>query len=297
MIPYRLLILGHHPTSLDEAHTSVEVLTYFTTEAFRWLDVIEVLTADVRRLDFPQADVVLVVAYWEEWSLAINDEAKRRTGAIKTASLREVRFHTDHCFVFTPQSPGITGTTYFPLPCEKGILTVEPKDPGAILLDHPWKDFAGTDNDWTARIEDWLEPQPYKVSRLWYAPTADNPFPFHAEDAKALRPFLIPFPARPYPQWIRDTSRFERFIVTHKECYPWSVLDMAARGTQVLSPPGYIPDCLVADLGVELFTSREELLAILAKPVGKEWTYKRELFTDYGDIALAMHAAFKEWMA
>ena len=109
--------------------------------------------------------------------------------------------------------------------------------------------------------------------------------------------YTIQVPLSFYPVYLNSTAHIERFIVTHRECYPWAVTDMAARGTQVLSPRGFIPESVAWQLGVEQFGNKDELLAILARPVADEWRRKIEMFTDYDECARIIDAKFQEVLA
>ena len=289
--PYDLLILGHHKP-LSEAFLSVEVLTHFATSAFRRLPHVQVHTHQVcdyeRVLALPRADIVLFIAYWFDVEPTDSKWIKRVTEASVTASLREVLFPVDYCFTFKP-FPEAENAIYVPLQCDKASLPVSQKTPGTILVDHAWQAFAGTDQDWTTRIEEWLSEVADRrsISRMVY----------YKDYPAVLPPFVTPLPPLPYHEYLKATAHFERFICTHAECYPHGVIDMAARGTQVLAPPGFLPECIVKDLGIPTFSSKEELLALLSEPVGDEWNRKIDLCTDYGDVAKSMDGQFQEWLA
>lgn len=290
MKPYTLLVIGHH-APIWAAFLSVQVLTHHIAHAFGRLQHVRVVTSGVddwtaEGLAHP-ADVVLVIAYWREWSDDLTVAVKDCTGAGCVVSLREVPFPVDHSFVFKPTDS--QNTTYIPLPCAKRRMKQTPKVPGSVLIDHVWNDYIGTDLGWTDRIERWIEPiaDSFAVSRMIY----------YTDRECRVPSFVTPFPSRPYPKYLADTSHFERFICTHAECYPHGVIDMAARGTQVLAPVGLLPDCVVADLGIPTFSTCEELLDLLAKPVGPEWASKVDKCTDFANIASIMDAKCQEVLA
>jgi hypothetical protein len=106
----------------------------------------------------------------------------------------------------------------------------------------------------------------------------------------------IPMENRSYYDWLLATATFERFIATHVESYGYGLIDMAARGMQVLAPRGFVPKPLVSDLGIVEFGSRETLSALLALPAGPRWQPKIDLCTGWGDIAQRMDAQFRAWL-
>lgn len=276
--PYRLLIIGHHKP-ISEAFLSVQVLTHHATQAFISLPHVHVVTKDIsclKRENTPQAEVAIVVSYWDEFDANVNAYVKEQTGGAVTLSLREVPFPVDHSFVFKPIDD--SAATYIPLPCEKRLMTRKPKASGSILVDHAWMEYVNTDRGWTTRIENWLRPiaAQHAISEMVYYKDSEH---------HHIPSFITPFPTRPYLQYLKDTSHVERFICTHSECYPHGVIDMAARGTQVIAPQGLLPECIVDSIGVLTFTTQDELLAILDSPVGSEWDTKINLMTDYADIA------------
>lgn len=277
--PYTLLIWGYPHVA---KHTSTEMLTRSLTKAFGRLPHVALHVTESRtlKIELARADFVVVIEYfaWRPNAPWLKD----RAGARKITAFRECQFpEYDHTFDLMHD---------FPLPCDKDLMVNKPKWPGLILVDHSWEAFWGTENDWTPRIEAWVReivgPE-LRPSRL----VCDQ-----ADADHASADFLLVPPA-PYEEYLATTGAVERFIVTHRECHPWGVIDMAARGIQVLSPPGFVPQPIVDRLGIPIFSSKEELRTILARTVGEEWNHKIDLCTDYADIAVAMDRQFQEWLA
>lgn len=277
MTPYTLLIIGFPSPSWDKAIGVFGMLTYGMTEAFGALPHVTVKTADIRDVKqhpeapLPQADIVLEIVFCADEQP--NSEIKRRTGATHTASFRENPSNTvDHSF-WLDNKP-------LRLPCCKRMMVNVPKEPGLVLLDHRW----WCEPDWTKKIEGWLADyhggQVYRLIR-------------YANDETGTPDYINLLEYLPYPAYLKATERFERHIITHIEGYGFGIVDFAARGTQVLAPPDLIPKEIVAELGIPIFRSKDELLSLLAAPVGPEWNRKIDLCTDYTDCAKVIDQHFQ----
>lgn len=284
MKPYRLLILGHVPKALDWASAEgvFQMLTFGLFQGFRTVPHVTLYAEHVRDLatgSGPEVDCVLVNCFSAEDPPL--DEIRQKTGAKLVASIRENPAHYDHSFVFAPfpEWP----STMIRLPCCKAMMQNVPKVPGSLLVDHTWYV-----EDHTAEIEGWLEGYSLgPVYRLIRGGTENHPIPS----------WMQPIHYAPYPEYLRRTETFERHIITHIEGYPFGVVDFAARGTQVLTPPGLIPESMIADLEIPVFHNKEELRAILEKPVGEEWNRKIDLCTDYSECAKIIDQWFQDHLA
>jgi hypothetical protein len=270
MKPYHLLLLGHHPNK-PEWSSAVGVfgmVTFGITDAFRRLPHVELAISHIKEpLPATPADFVLVNCFCPEDPPL--EELRKATGARKIVSFREIPGPYDHSFTFVPA----TGWphTLIPLPCCKALMHNVPKEPGSILVDHTWYV-----EDHTAEIEGWLEDYTDgPVYRLIRGGTENHPVPT----------WMKSIDYAPYPDYLKATEQIERHIMTHIEGYPFGVIDFAARGTQVLTPPNLMPSSMIGELGIPVFQSREELRALLARPGGDEWNRKIDLCTDYLDCA------------
>jgi len=280
MKPYTLLILGYlpEPPSWDGCRGVFQMLTHGTIEAFRTLPHVTLHTAHVlshAKQPLPQADFVLVNAFCGEEPLAA--DLKALTGARKVCSWREIPTnptHADYCFWL--------GSGELRLPCCKALMRNVPKVPGSILVDHTW-----WTQDHTAEIEGWLEGYDRgPVSRLVRHCTENHPVPsWMGQVAYA-----------PYPEYLRRTETFERHIITHIEGYAFGMVDMVARGIQVLSPPKLLPAFQIVGLNLPVFETREQLRTLLEIPVGEEWNRKIDYCMDYAECAAVMDRHFQEWM-
>jgi hypothetical protein len=129
--------------------------------------------------------------------------------------------------------------------------------------------------DWTYRIEEWLEEikNEYKIYRM---------IRFNKEEIK-IKSFEIPIFYSHYLDYLDKTSKMENFIITHNECYPYGVIDMAARETRILTPPVFLQPCLIRDLEIPEFSNKEEFLNIIRSPIVHSNNIDK--CTDYINIA------------
>lgn len=284
---YRLLVLGYPVITPHSAWSSAEMLTCGIATAFMGLPHVTLFAENIQNVEkriLPKVDFVLLTIYGA-------DDAKvpfvmEQTGARKLAAFREVACTCDHSFVFKDVG-WETEHTRLRLPCWKSLMRNFPKD-GSILIDHSWDDFIGTEDDWTERIEGWLEP--LSASRRIYRLAR------HKTDAERAAPYTVKLGYQHYTDYLAATSRIERFVLTHKECYPFGVIDMAARGTQVIAPCGFLPHSLVDELGIDVFHGQESLLNILGRPVPDTWNHKIDLMTDFTECARIIDWKFQEWL-
>jgi hypothetical protein len=70
----------------------------------------------------------------------------------------------------------------------------------------------------------------------------------------------------PFAQWLAATDRLETFLMTHRESYGYSVLDMFARGTRVLCPRPFVPLHFRDRFHFGTFETSDELLDQLRTP-------------------------------
>lgn len=150
-------------------------------------------------------------------------------------------------------------TTQIPLPIARDLMTIEPKIPGTILLDHRWPDPLPAGRDWSDRLWNFFAEHTGRyVAAL---DRCDSPLP----------EFIQRIPCQRYEDYLAATARFERFIVTHHGSYNHSAVDMGLRGTQVIvpeTPDGpFIPSGNIGLLNAAVIHSSADLLAVLGKPV------------------------------
>jgi hypothetical protein len=70
----------------------------------------------------------------------------------------------------------------------------------------------------------------------------------------------------PFSEWLAATDRIETFVMTHRESYGYSVLDMFARGTRVLCPAAFVPRHFKDGFYIDTFEMRGDLIEQLRLP-------------------------------
>jgi hypothetical protein len=283
---YKLLILGHDPGSWDYVTISTHLLTLSIKQALEKLPHITVFSRPLNTDNLPEADFIIVIEYVGE--LKPNDFVKIRnqTKALKIVSLREIPVaEVDHSFVYTASYPA---TTFIPPPYAKDLLSVTPKQPKTILIDHYWEPLLHSEWDWTFDIEEWLEDlkDEYTIYRI---------IRFKDEE-KTIKSFEIPIPASNYKTYLAKTAHIESFIITHGECFPYGIIDMVTRGTRVLCPPKFIPSTLVDMFELPIFKNKQEFINIVTKPLEPVWSTKYQHCISYDEVAVIMDSAFQEWL-
>lgn len=290
---YKLLILGYDPISIDRSFSSVSLITFCIRKAFEKLNHIEVLSLPFipSKMEYPKVDCVLLICYvgvTKEQISIIKEQTQS-----KIITLREVSFISlgvDYSFVFNSDCMRKDNTTSFiSLPCPKDLLIPSLKEPKTILVDHCWENHLGTKWEWTYDIENWLEElkEDYKIYRMIRPQDKLN---------DRIKNYEIPLLTTNYPNYLKCTSKIENFIVTHAEGYPYGIIDMVARGTRVLTPPGFICSSVVQPFEISVFNNKQELLDIITKPIEKTWNSKIDQCTDYDTIANVIDLKIQEWI-
>jgi glycosyltransferase involved in cell wall biosynthesis len=191
----------------------------------------------------------------------------------------------DHNFTYlAPRDK--TFTDQIPFPAIRSLLDESTRGvkkwPGSILIDHPWKVGAC----WNERLWEWLEP--LKKSRI----VGQLRRPEHEKEM--LPSWIQSIPLSNYPDYLKSTAPYENFILTHLGSYEHSVIDMAARGIRVLVPVNkngatFAPREVVSGLKLSTFSSKEELMALLAQPV-KNNGWRADLCTDMPEVVARIDA-------
>lgn len=289
MNKYRLLLLGIVPDDLklENSMFSKHFLTMKIYEEFLKLDNVDIVCYDCRKkidnLDF--FDIILFIGYYDNWNKFDLSELKRKTKAKKIISFLEGSIEmSDWSFCF--RSSNRKKETIFNPPCAKELYINKSKQKKSILIDHYWEDYLNTEKDWTYRIEDWLEEikEDFKIYRL---------IRFKDEEKK-IRSFEIPIFYSKFFEYIEKTDLIENFIITHHEGYPYGVIDMAVRGTRVLTPSKFIVDELKCKLNLLCFNNKEELHKILNSPIDEYWNHIDELCDDYSYIVNKIDEKIKD---
>lgn len=286
---YKILILSLENCSKDinEVFKSVHLITLSLYQAFKDINA-DVQMCSYLQEDLPEVDFVIGIVYVDDFFDI--KKIKNKTKCLKIVSLREVIYNSfDYYFVFNIEHWNPKNSTYIKLPCPKSLLKNVEKIPKSIAIDHCWPPYNNDERDLTNKISDWLSSKKdvFKIFRMIREDMIDF---------KLKKDYEIPISFSMYPQYIEKTDKIENFIITHKEGYTYGVIDMVARGIRVITPNDFIPKCVIDDLCLPTFSSKEELLAILENSPDKDWNKRINLCTDYKEIAYLMNLYFKKWI-
>lgn len=281
---YKVLILGWKINEWKQSHSVFQALSYNVYLAFKKNVNVEVEYYDKNHEDLPLADFVILITY-------ISDEIdvekiRDKTKAKKICSLRENGSDFDFAFVFNSSFQSKNSFT-LPPSCNKSLLNFTPKEEKSILIDHYWEPYLNTCDDMTFQIEEWLESENRPIYRL---------IRFEGEEKK-IKSFEQPIFYSDYLTYLDRTSHIETFILTHKESYSYGVIDMAARGTRILVPLNYIPECLVNDLKIPLFQDKETFFKELHKPITDDEIQQRiNACVDFSESVKIIDEYFRSWI-
>lgn len=235
----------------------------------------------------PKSDFVVFIGYNDNWNKIDKKWLKLKTGCIKIVSLLDIPYD-DSDWSYTFRLPHSDKTTLFVAPVCKRLYQNIPKKSKSILIDHYWLPWVGTEKDWTAKIQSWLESisNDYTIYRLIRFP----------EEKKMLRSFEIPIPQMAFPDYLARTDNIETFIITHMESYNYSIIDMVARGIRVFTPPSFLHGSYLADhFRLPEFANQKELLSLVKSPIDARWGKMIDKCTDYSTIAKTMDCDFRRW--
>lgn len=278
MKPYTLLIVSDElPQSWASVYGSMQMLTYGMSSAFGSLLHIRVIQATTAQDSYPEADFALCFVYNTPSAKTLHARLRQVPGMRRVTSLAECPIQDMHTFL-------LQGSLRYPV-CRSLLAqtTTAFKAKGSVLIDHPWPD---DERDLTAWLYGQLAYWPGYVFYLVRKATEQRPRFAN----------FTPLEYRAYVEYLAATASVERFLVTHKESYGFSVIDMAARGIQVISPRGFLPPYMVADFQIPEFSTASELFAILHRPVGDDWKNKIRFCIDYPTIAWQLDQQFQAWI-
>lgn len=297
---YKLLILGWEPKSLSESNSSFQLLTFMMHQAFRTMCWVEVESLNllhtpnnqkypvfpyiVADTQLPHCDFALVISFPTKMDENQFQMIKAKTNAKQVVTLGEhdfIRLGCDFSFVFD-EAHAKSKCKFISLPCPKNLMEVTTKT-DSVLIDHCWVPYVGTELDWTDRIVAWCEGLPIPIHRA---------IKFEQEWEK-IKYYERPLPPTNYIDYLSQTKTFSHFIVTHKETYGYSVIDMAARGTKILCPPGFLPDCMIKPLEASVFSTKSQMLAAIQSK-GSPDVLNRCI--DHQEIAAILDRYFRQFL-
>jgi len=288
--PYRLLLVSHE-LALQPHHIwdSLTMNTYGLWSEFSKLPHVLLDFHDCRTpIGGEQRDFMLIHAGFSQPIYAMLPDLREKISR-KIMLFMEFPNESpsiDHTFAWLPSDKW--GTEYIPCPISKPLLHAAVKLPrfsGSILIDHTY--WTHQDKPYSAwlKLYEWLEPlaATRRIGQLSsrYATKERVPAWLHI------------IPELSYLPYLAATSEYETFIPTYFGSYGCSIVDMAARGIRVVVP--MVPECgpfchpsLIERLGLQTFSTRDELMALLAEPN----TFKPQLdkCTDYAEIVAHIDA-------
>lgn len=286
---YAVLILGR-----EDFLTSGGLVNYAICDEFNQLDDVRIYHMDWRKksVDYPKADFVVYIGPTDQWNLIDKDLLRKTTGCIKLVTVLEQGFvGADWCYVFKQSKAKNVTCMRAPLhrPLYKNIKKVK----GTILVDHPWRAWIGTSKDQFERTDEilnWMKPyqEEFKVTRITRTGDDISKHPYVQDYINTIN----------FKDYLFKTNRFETFVVTHREGFGYSVLDMIARGIRVIAPKGFLNKTSLIDaFWIKEFSTKEEFFKLLREPVDEVLLSNLpNKCGSYGDIVAAMDLDFRGWI-
>jgi hypothetical protein len=279
------------------AHVDVEFVDHVNYRVLGSQDVFEYWNSAEFINSIKNTDFIVYIGYASGNRMPWHEIRKRVSN--KVVSLLEIAFlDADWSLCFTNYPPGTirNNVTTIIAPCSKNVYINVPKTK-SILMDHwtgnmaanNWNTCTKDDIDWTHRISDWLSSvkDDYKICRM---------VRFGQQETDTVKPYESMLPHCYYGEFLDKTNDFETFVVTHADGYGYGVIDMAARGIRVISPPGFICPELVDAFGIHIFHNQDELVDIIKSPVDEHWNNCINKCTDYSDIVKIIDNKFQGWL-
>jgi len=272
------------PAKPDEIFCSTDMMSYgLWTEISKLGNVqIQYVSAEDNAANIPECDFALIHCCFDGMIFKRLKELRAKV-RYKIILVMEFEYGgqdselIDHSFTYLKR---LNPTTeQIQLPCYKSFLNISltPKIQGSILLDHQWT-ISPINEDMSDLFYEWLAPLPNHVAQLRRPECETIEIPN----------WVQPIEVTNYPGYLAQTAIYETFIVTHRGSYEHSIIDMVARGTQVLVPiknnRTYCHPSIVEDLNLSTFSNREELFVLLEHP--KTQLPSVTKFTDMTDIAM-----------
>jgi hypothetical protein len=287
--PYTLTLFAPGiPTTPQGILMSAQMIAYGLSQEFSRLSHVTLQCVDTeeRAGDIRRSDFVLIHDYFDSWVYERLSDIRQATQR-QVMGIFEVAHESaliDYWFTFRPS--GRVPSEQIAFPCNRSLLgrTLSvPKISRSILLDHGWIE-EGVRMDWCEHLYRWLTPlAPGRlVAQLRRADheTGDPP------------PWVRSIREASYPSYLAETAPFETFLVTHPGSYEHSIIDMAARGSQVFVPSWegrpFCHPSIVEELALRTFSSKAELLQLLSDDPAPPRSASR--FTDMPQVVARIDA-------
>lgn len=176
---------------------------------------------------------------------------------------------------------------YISYPCDKNILIKKIKKKNSVLLDNKYGEYDIS--------EDLIK---------WSKKLISKGFEFYqlTKDYKKKYDYIKPIYMSNYSTYLESTSEIENFVLTHPGSYEHSIVDMYARGINVLIPNNqnnfmwpdrstfFAKKEIVDDLNLYTFSNEEDYINILTNK--KENVFNYHLITDMEDVVKFMNEIF-----
>lgn len=285
---YKLLLIGSFTPY--KTYTSCEFFSYELANEFSKITDIELETCDFYQdgSNIKETDIVLIHAYPD--TKAVQNLRIFKNKAKKTVYFFEhKRLNFDFCYYYSDFEKELmpNRSKFIRMPTNKSIYELIKKEPGSILLDH-----CHENTTWVDKLIDFFNSNKNIYPNVYQL---DHPV-YKSNRSNCIKYIQVSKPS----DYLKDTAKFERFICTHPGSYNHTVVDMALRGTQILSPTTntnkyWIPKCNIEDLDIKLFENEAQLHALLQKPFVDQ--PRIDLATDMKDVVAIMDADFRKWLS
>lgn len=285
---YKLLFIGCFDNFRQ--FTSCEFFTDELYKRFSKLSHVDIIPLHFNTTTFPEADFALAHCYSNSPAIqnmdVLNSRVKKSAYFMEVANDKfSISYHYD------PFYRNFSNSSFINVPVVKEYYDVDSKEPGSILLDHdgerfPW--YGDSDLDWNEKIWDFFSKNRDKYPNVW-----------QLERGNVKRPdFIKTVSFTNHQDYLKNTSRFEKFVCTHYGSYNHTAVDMAVRGTKVIVPHvaqrDFVPFGVSSELSMITIYDLEELDVALQQPFRFE--PKLDRATDLDEIVAKMDCDFQELM-
>ena len=287
IVPYKLLLISStKPTTPDLIKNSNDMVAWgLWSELSKLKHITMSHQMSHGALNFSPVDFTLMHNYLSVPAVKNIKEVRARTSRriINCLEAAMTAAQVDYNFTFLPypdwKKQGFAECETIPYPYLGALLNrnIPVKYPGSILLDHSWEE-EDKETTWNDRLYEWLEP----LRGLVHVGQMVRP----AVKVPPPPGWIEQIPEAGYVEYLERTSPYENYVVTHRESYGHSIIDMLARGIRVLVPApngkAFAPSAIVSDMKLPTFCNKESLLKILSDKPACNW--RKDYGTDVSEI-------------
>lgn len=176
---------------------------------------------------------------------------------------------------------------YISYPCDKNILVKKLKKNNSVLIDNKYGEY-----DISEDLIKWSKKLILKGFEFYQL----------TKDYKKKHDYVKPIYMSNYSKYLELTSEIENFVLTHPGSYEHCIVDMYARGTNILIPNNqknfmwpdkstfFAKKEIVDDLNLYTFSNEEEYINVLINK--KENIFNYHLMTDMKNVVKFMNEVF-----